>query len=50
MTMLSDKYTIMGVVSFGNGCAQAGAPGVYTKVNQFLDWINNKMAGHPGRG
>jgi hypothetical protein len=31
---------LCGVISFSQGCAQSGYPGVYTKVDPYIDWIN----------
>lgn len=31
----------VGIVSFGAGCAQAGAAGVYTDIAKFDDWIKS---------
>ncbi|CAG9791050.1 unnamed protein product [Diatraea saccharalis] len=34
-------YQVIGVTSFGVGCALPDLPGVYTKVSSYLDWIED---------
>ncbi len=38
-------YEQLGIVSWGKGCAQANAYGVYTNISYFDDWINEQKAG-----
>ncbi|CAL7932831.1 unnamed protein product [Xylocopa violacea] len=36
-------YQIVGITSFGDGCALLDKPGVYTRVSHFLEWIESTV-------
>jgi len=33
------RYTIDGIVSYGEQCASPMKPGIYTRVSNYIDWI-----------
>lgn len=36
-------HKIVGIVSFGRGCGTVGTPGIYTKVSNYIDWIEKTV-------
>eukprot|EP00727_Mastigamoeba_balamuthi_P014789 m51a1_g9936 putative peptidase c14 (4927) ;mRNA; r:73913-115619 len=38
------KMTQVGLTSWGNGCADAGSPGIWTRLSSFHSWIDATMA------
>lgn len=41
MMRLNQRWTQLGIVSFGNKCGEPGYPGVYTRLSEYTDWIRD---------
>ena len=41
------KYVLVGIVSFGEECANPDYPGIYTEVADFIDFVKPHLAPKP---
>lgn len=42
LSQIGDRTYVTGVTSFGIGCGRESMPAVYTRVTQYVDWIDSK--------
>lgn len=43
MNMTADGWTAFGIVSFGSRDCSQGEPGVYTRIQYYLEWLDRTM-------
>ncbi|XP_076859522.1 tissue-type plasminogen activator isoform X2 [Brachyhypopomus gauderio] len=37
------RMTLVGLISWGDGCGKKDTPGVYTRVTKYINWVSSKM-------
>ena len=47
--LTSKRWTLYGIASWGEGCAEPKHPGIYVRVAQFMPWITGVMSGRKNK-
>jgi secreted trypsin-like serine protease len=48
MAFQNNRWILAGVTSYGEGCARAGYPGLYTRISAFKSYIQS-IVGNAGQ-